>query len=335
MKHRFNHSQIYVTALAAIAVFGLAFGLISPKGVSAGAVTEIHMKSSAEVNGRDVRLKDVSTLSHGQEGMAARLGRIKVSKAPLPGKSRWVTAKQVQIGLTRSGVDASLYQIVSNGPTKVQRRALHVKAQRICDAVKRHIQANSPWRSDQIKIKPIKYSQDLTVMDGRLSFQVKSPKHSDWLGSIPFFVFVYVDGQIAKKVTVPVTIDVWSDVALAAIPLGKYQIIESKHIRIKKMNLARVPENAVLHIEQAVGSRTNRNIAVNSILRSDQLELPPVVKRGDVVQVVAESNSMKISVKARAKESGAKGKTIRVQNLRSKKTIYAQVVDSQTVQVEF
>jgi flagella basal body P-ring formation protein FlgA len=263
------------------------------------------------------------------------LGRIKVSKAPLPGKSRWVTAKQVQIGLTRSGVDASLYRIVSSGPTRVKRRALQVKAQRICDAVKRYILANSPWRSDQMKIKPIKYSQDLTVVDGRLSFQVKSPKHSDWLGSIPFFVFVYVDGQIAKKVTVPVTIDVWSDVALAAIPLGKYQIIESKHIRIKKMNLARVPENAVLHIEQAVGSRTNRNIAVNSILRSDQLELPPVVKRGDVVQVVAESNSMKISVKARAKESGAKGKTIRVQNLRSKKTIYAQVVDSQTVQVEF
>jgi flagella basal body P-ring formation protein FlgA len=144
-----------------------------------------------------------------------------------------------------------------------------------------------------------------------------------------------VDGKIAKKVTVPATIDVWSDVVLAAIPLGKYQIIEAKHVRIEKMNLARVPENAVLHIEQAVGSRTNRNIAVNSILRGDQLELPPVVKRGDVVQVVAESKRMKISVKARAKESGAEGKTIRVQNLRSKKTIYAQVVDSQTVQVDF
>lgn len=335
MKRRFNHSQMHVAALAAIAVFGLILGLIDPADTSAGAVTEIHMISSAEVRGGVVRLKDVSKLSSAEEAVAQRLGRIKVSEAPLPGKSRWVTAKQVQIGLTRSGVDAALYRILSSGPTRVQRRALQVKAQRICDAVKRHIQANSPWRSDQMKIKPIKCSQDVTVEDGQLSLQVKSPKHSDWLGSIPFTVYVFVDGRIAKKVTVPATIEVWSDVVLAAIPLGKYQIIESKHVRIERMNLARVPENAVLHIEQAVGARTNRNIAVNTLLRSDQIELPPVVMRGDVVQVVAESKRMKISIKARAKESGAKGKMIRVQNLRSQKTIYAQVVDSQTVQVKF
>ncbi len=326
---------MHVAAVAAVAVFGMLLGLIGPEDASAGGVTEIRMKSSAEVGGRVVQLKDVSTLSTTEAGLAERLGRIKVSEAPLPGKSRWVTAKQVQMGLTRFGVDASLYRILSSGPTRVQRRALQVKAQRICDAVKRYIQANSLWRSDQMKIKSIKYSQDLTVVDGQLSLQVKSPKHSDWLGSIPFTVYVFVDGKIAKKVTVPVTIEVWSDVVLAAIPLGKYQIIESKHVRIEKMNLARVPENAVLRIEQAVGSRTNRNIAVNSILRGDQIELPPVVKRGDVVQVVVESKRMKISVKARAKESGAKGKMIRVQNLRSKKTIYAQVVDSTTVQVEF
>lgn len=335
MKHRFTHLQMHVAALAALAVFGLLLELIGPEEASAGDVTEIRMKSSAEVSGRVVRLKDVATLLQGQEGVADRLERIKVSEAPVPGRSRWVTAKQVQMGLARFGVDASLYRILSSGPTKVRRRALQVKAQHICDAVKRHIQANSPWRSDQMKIKPITYSQDVTVVDGQLSFRVKSPKHSDWLGSIPFTVSVFVDGRIAKKVTVPVTIEVWSDVALAAIPLGKYQIIEAKHVRIEKMNLARVPENAVLRIEQAVGSRTNRNIAVNSILRCDQLELPPVVKRGDVVQVVAESKRMKVSVKARAKESGAIGKIIRVQNLRSKKTIYAQVVDSKTVQVEF
>lgn len=339
MKRRFNRSRIHIAAVAAIAVFGSALGLglewFWPEDAWAGGVTEIRMISSAEISGSVVQLKDVATLAHGQEGMADRFGRINVCKAPLPGKSRWVTAKQIQMGLTRSSVDASLYRILSSGPTRVQRRALHVKAQRICDAVKRHIQANSPWRSDQLTIKPITYSQDVTVVDGRLSFQVKSPKHNDWLGSIPFTVIVFVDGKIAKKVTVPVTIEVWSDVVLAAIPLGKYQIIESKHVRIEKMNLARVPDNAVLRMAQAVGSRTNRNIAVNSILRSDQIEQPPVVKRGDMVQMVAESKRIKISAKARAKESGAIGKMIRVQNLRSKKTIFAQVVDSQTVRVEF
>ncbi len=335
MKRRFNLSKMVVAAVAATAVLGLVLGWIDPANASTGAVTEIRMISSAMVSGRIVRLRDVSRLSHGQEGMPERLGQIKVSEAPSPGKSRWVTAKQVQMGLTRSGVDASLYRILSSGPTRVQRRALQVKARHIRDAVKRHIQTNAPWRSDQMKIKRITYSHDVTVTEGQLSFQVDTPKHSDWLGSIPFTVSVMVDGTIAKKVTVPATIEVWNDVVLAAIPLGKYQIIEPKHVRAEKMNLARAPANALLNTDQAIGSRTNRNIAVNSILRSDQIELPPVVKRGDVVQVVAESKRMKISVKAQAKESGAIGKIIRVQNLRSKKIIHAQVVDGQTVQVDF
>jgi flagella basal body P-ring formation protein FlgA len=335
MKFRYDLSQMHRAAAAAIAVLGLLLGWFDPANVSAGAVTEIRMISSAVVDGGVVRLKDVAGLSHGQADIPERLGRIKVSEAPLPGKSRWVTNKQVRMGLARSGVDPSLYRILGNGPTRVQRRALQVKAQHIRDAVQAYIQANAPWHSDQMKIKKITCSHDVTVTEGQLSFQVDSPKHSDWLGSIPFTVSVMVDGRIAKKVTVPTIIEVWNDVVLAAIPLGKYQIIEPKHVRVEKMNLARAPAHAVLDIDQAVGSRTNRHIAVNSILRSDQIELPPVVKRGDVVQVVAESRHMKISVKARARESGAIGKMIRVQNLRSKKTIYAQVVDARTVRVNF
>jgi flagella basal body P-ring formation protein FlgA len=335
MKGRFNHLLIHVASLAAIAVLGWIIGMSGPVEASYGAVVEIEMRSDAEISDRVVRLKDVATLSNGQQGTAERLGRIKVSELPLPGKSRWVTAKQVRMGLTRSGVDASRYRIVGSGPSRVRRRALKVKARRICDAVKRHIRANTPWRADQMKIKPIKYTRDIMVADGQLLLQVKSPKDCDWLGSIPFTVLIAVDGKVAKKVTVSATIEVWSDVVLSSIPLGKYQIIEPRHVRIKRMNLVRVPKNAVLHMDQAVGSRTNRKIAVNTILRSDQVELPPIIKRGDLVQVVAESRHMKLSIKARAKESGARGKHIRVQNLRSKKTIYAQVVDGKTVRVEF
>jgi flagella basal body P-ring formation protein FlgA len=335
MRDRFNHLPTTVALLAAIALLGWGLGLSGPAEASSGALMEIKLRSQAEVGGSVVRLKDVATCSGAEPKMLEQVGRIKVGEAPLPGKSRHVTEKQVRMGLTRSKVEASRYRIVGSGPVKVRRRALHVKAQRIRDAVKRYIEAKSPWPADQMKIKRVKYAHDVTVTDGRLRLQVRSPKHCDWLGPIPFTVLVTVDGNIAKKVTVPATIEVWSDVVLSAIPLGKYQIIKSKHVRTERMNLARVPKNAVRHIDQAVGSRTNRNIAVNTILRSDQVELPPIIKRGDVVQVVAESKHMKISIKARAKESGAKGKNIRVQNLRSRKTIYAQVVDSQTVRVEY
>ncbi len=335
MKQRIHLLHRTITVWTFLVLGGLGIAICTPSFVSGDNAIAIQMRSSAAVGKNTVQLKDVAQITHTDAQTKDRIGRIKVAEAPLPGRSRWVTARQVQMGLARAGIESSDYRIQKNGPTRVSRHAATVSSRRIRDAVEGHILANAPWDADQMKIRQIAYSQDVTVAQGQLSLRVQSPKHIDWLGSIPFTVLITVDGTIAKKVTVPATIEVWSDVVVLAKPLGKYQTIEAHHTRIEKMNLARVPSNAVLNIDQAIGSRTNRNIVANSILRNDQIELPPVVKRGDVVQVVAESKRMKISIQAMARENGAVGKVIRVQNLRSKKTIYAQVVDSQTVQVDF
>jgi flagella basal body P-ring formation protein FlgA len=202
-------------------------------------------------------------------------------------------------------------------------------------AVKAFVLRHAPWKPDQLKVERLTFEQELTVPPGKVTFQVTAPKHTDWLGPIPFRVLVMVDGQAVKKVTAPATIEVWSDVVMAAKPLGKFQPIHADDILIKKMNLARVPANVIASAEQVLGRRANRNIAMNSILRSDQVEMAPVIKRGDVVQVIAESQVLKVTAKGLAKENGAKGDRIQVMNLGSKKIIYALVVDGQTVQVEF
>ena len=51
--------------------------------------------------------------------------------------------------------------------------------------------------------------------------------------------------------------------------------------------------------------------------------------------MIAESDVLKVAAKGIAKENGAVGDRIRVMNLQSKKIIYAQVLDEQTVHVEF
>jgi flagella basal body P-ring formation protein FlgA len=168
-----------------------------------------------------------------------------------------------------------------------------------------------------------------------MRIHVRHPKHTDWLGPVSFSVSFSVRGHLVKKISVPATIEVWSDVIVAAKPLGRNQPVSPGSIKVVRMNLSRAPANAILSKEQVVGMRVNRSIAANSILRSDQIEIPPVVKRGDLVQVLAQSKGMKISVKGVAKQNGGVGERIRVQNMRSKRIIYAQVLDDQTVQVDF
>ena len=202
-------------------------------------------------------------------------------------------------------------------------------------AVKAFIECHAPWKADQLKITRLTYDQELSIAPGKLGFQVVAPKHTDWLGPIPFRVQILADGRIAEKVIAPATIEVWSDVVMAVKPLGKFQPIEADDIIVKKMNLACVPANVVVRPDQVLGLRAKHRIAANCVLRSDQVESPPVVVRGNVVQMVAETDVLRVAAKGMAKESGAVGERIRVMNLRSKKIVYALVMDEQTVQVEF
>ncbi|MGD9366630.1 MAG: flagellar basal body P-ring formation chaperone FlgA [Desulfobacteraceae bacterium] len=210
-----------------------------------------------------------------------------------------------------------------------------VAPEKIRLAVKKHILRRAPWDPDQMTIDRIRFNQAISVPAGKVALRVIAPRHTDWIGAVAFTVNLMVDGRKVGRLTVPAYLDVWSDVIVTTRPLGKYEPIGQNDIRIEKMNLARISSNVIDSIDGVLGRRTKRNIAANCILRKDLVEIQPIVKRGQMVRVLAESPILKISVKGIAKQNGAKGDRIKVINIRSKKAVYARVVDGQTVQVDF
>jgi flagella basal body P-ring formation protein FlgA len=88
-------------------------------------------------------------------------------------------------------------------------------------------------------------------------------------------------------------------------------------------------------VDEVVGKRALRLINTNEVLRIDLVEMPPVVKRNDIVTLVAEKGLLRITAKGEVKENGRRGERIRVINLDSNKEIYARVIDANTVRVEF
>lgn len=240
-----------------------------------------------------------------------------------------------QIRLTTSLFFILLSCAVAGANQQTTQKVQTIQPAQIRAAVKRHIERHAPWDAEQMIVKQIKFNRQISLPAGKVALHVSAPKHTDWLGAIPFTVGVAVNGQRKAAHTVPVNIEVWSDVIMTTKPLGRFEPIDRDDVQIKRMDLARVPSNALLSVDDVLGKRANRNIAANCILRNDHVEMPPLIKRGDLVEVVAESPMLKISIKALAKENGRQGDRIKVVNLRSKKTLYALVVDGQTVRVEF
>jgi flagella basal body P-ring formation protein FlgA len=61
----------------------------------------------------------------------------------------------------------------------------------------------------------------------------------------------------------------------------------------------------------------------------------PVVDRGDLVTILAESAGVRLTVPGRVMEPGYKNEPVAVENTMSRKKVYATVVDGSTVAVDF
>ena len=118
-------------------------------------------------------------------------------------------------------------------------------------------------------------------------------------------------------------------------PLKRNDVIAEEDVRLEKMNLAELSPNVITDPREVIGKRTKRVIEPGTPLRVNSLEMPPLVKRGDLVTIVAESEVLKITTQGVVTESGCKGDMVRVINTSSRKELYATVRDSRTVAIDF
>ena len=73
-----------------------------------------------------------------------------------------------------------------------------------------------------------------------------------------------------------------------------------------------------------------RNVAMGSVMGA---KLDPVVRRGDPVDLIAETNGFSVSVSAIAQEDGAPGSRIRVKAEDQKSPIFAEVIEAGRVRL--
>jgi flagella basal body P-ring formation protein FlgA len=83
-----------------------------------------------------------------------------------------------------------------------------------------------------------------------------------------------------------------------------------------------------------VGKRTLVIVKGQEPLRSGLVEVPPLVKKGDLVQVIVDKNNIRVSCLGEIKETGRRGDRVKLVNLSSKRELLGRVVDGGTVQVD-
>ncbi|MDJ0782886.1 MAG: flagellar basal body P-ring formation chaperone FlgA [Desulfosarcinaceae bacterium] len=323
------------TAFLRGALLVLLYTILNSAQMAAAASLTIRGNEAVAVSQETLLLGQVAEVIGENAALRQAVEQIVLGPAPKPGRSTTIDAAAILRRLKSRRIDKAAVHIDMDRPIKVTRKSATLEAARIKTAVTVFLQREMPWPKKAVRIKTIRGLASLTIPAGKADLKVTASRGSKYLGSVPLAVSIFSNGEFYKRVWVTAVIEVRSQVVVVAKPLGRHQPIAADDLKLVATDLSEVPSNAITRIDAAVGMRTKRKLFPKTVLREDYLEAPYVVQRGDLVQMVASSDTLKLTAQGITKERGRKGERIRVENTDSKKQVYAIVVDASTVEVQF
>lgn len=318
---------VYLIIIAAVCLLSTA--AFSSNG------TWLTLKAEALVDQDSVRLSDIATFSGTSENQVKTIGATVVARSPQPGQTRFVSTDYIRIRLKQAGVDTA--SMIFKGPTDVRitRQAAAMPIQRIQRAVETAIRSRMPWKNEDVTISEVTLDETIQLPTGRLTYRIVPSRNEDYLGRTILALHLFVDGKPVRKVWVNATISVMADVVTVIRPLGKHAYIELADLSVERRDLSDLSSDTVSRIEDALGNRTTRMIYPQTVLQSGMFASPPLVRRGDIVKIVANSGPMIITATGMVKQQGCKGEMVRVVNTDSNRIITARVTGPGAVEVNF
>jgi flagella basal body P-ring formation protein FlgA len=323
------HNPTPTTALA-VAALCLLWAVAGAAGP-----TSVRCHEQAEIAADQILLGSIAQVNGSDAALVRQLEAVVLGRSPLPGKTRTLERAAILTRIKQSGIDPARLDLQIPEDVVVTRATITVGREQIEQIVRAYIQQQAAGAADALQIKEIRISEAAVLPQGRLTTRVVAPKNTEWAGAIPLSVVFNVDEEVEKRVWVTVSIERLTRVVVARRPLGRYKTIDDEDLEVKALDAAGLPADCITHLDAVIGKRMRRPVDTGTVLRPDLVEFPPLVKNGDRVRIIAETSGLRISAFGQVKQKGCQGELIQVMNLDSNKVVYARVVDSQTVKIDF
>jgi flagella basal body P-ring formation protein FlgA len=287
------------------------------------------------VRGPEIRLGDIADI-HGRDGgQVDRLRAIEVGRAPLPGLTRTLDVAYLKARLRLANVDLGTLALDAPSVISVTTASQQVSGADLVAAVREHLLAARSEDATRLSIQPTGAAPPtLVVPAGQVELRVRTRGGAEILGSVSVTVEAWVDGTLARSLSVPVRVGLQSEVVVAARPITRGARLDPEDLRVERRELT-AGQDPVRVVDAVVGLRAVRGIAVGEPIQMSLVDHPPLVHRGDIVLLTTEGRGLRAVTQGEAKEDGKAGQVIRVRNLHSNREVYGQVDAERSVRVPF
>lgn len=209
---------------------------------------------------------------------------------------------------------ASPMQSLQDLQTQVQQRA--GQYYQAANAQKTHIIVNSLDPRLQLRAcgKP-------------LTIQLNDPQYNGGNQT----ALVRCDGDAPWSIYVPLQIALFYELPVASRNMARGDVVGAADIQITLVNSTGQRQGQIDSSNGIIGKSLRRAIRQGEVFRNSQLEMPTVIKRGDLVSILTQAGPISVSSTGTAMSQGKTGDKIRIKNNQSDRVIMAEVIEAGSV----
>lgn len=184
--------------------------------------------------------------------------------------------------------------------------------------------------------------EDVRVDVGNLDYRLKVHKCA-----LPLNFSIPHQAKFSPRVTVEVAcndkepwrlylqsqITAFRNVVVSRAPILRNQVIGGSDIGVEKREISAVNHGYFTNPEQVAGKISRLNLQGGAIIMPRNLMVPKLVKRGDLVIILAESSGIQVRMSGKALNDAIKGGRVRVMNDRTRRVVEGSAIERGVVQV--
>jgi flagellar basal body P-ring formation protein FlgA len=295
----------------------------------AAAVT-IAIPEQVTVSSATFTLADIAAITGDDDDKIRVLGNCRLGSSPAPGFSMTLTPDIITMRLSGSFIDLS--NITWDIPVAIK---ITTASQTISGTTftERAVAAAKQKLSGIDSEVTASTIQDVVLPVGAVDYKIDFPQGIHFFGLTTVVVATTVNNQPYNKVAVKLNVSVFKNVVVATRDLQPGEVLTDENLALERRSVGRL-SNYYTDMNKVIGFAVKHDLLPSgTILNESLVRISPIIKRGNIVSIVAHNGAIEVVSAGIALQDGGVDQVIRVQNLQSKRILSAKVLDATAVEV--
>lgn len=206
------------------------------------------------------------------------------------------------------------------------------------DAIERRIElyflSNYRENHDDVVLEYNQIPESITVDPKDWDIKVETRNDAVKKGSNLVEVTIFSREDVYKRFVADVRLRTYDDMVVSNSMMDKKHKLQPEDLSIKRIESTNLRRKYFIRTKELVNLQTRQMIPEGKPIFADQIELPDLIRRGDLVKILIRFKNLEVTATGEAMEAGRLGDDISVENLSTGKKITGQIHDEKTVIVE-